>query len=48
MLNIRGESYRLRDKRQAGLLTSQHLLNASSEDTNDTTDSQGGSNLIRR
>ena len=29
VLNIRGESYRLKDKRQAGLLTSHQLLNAS-------------------
>ena len=28
VINIRGESYRLKDKRQAGLLTSQHLLGA--------------------
>ena len=27
----RGESYRLEDKRQDGLLTSQHLLGATSE-----------------
>ena len=31
VLNIRGESYRLKDKRRAGLLTSQHLLGATSE-----------------
>ena len=31
VLNIRGESYRLKDKRQSGLLTSQHLLGATSE-----------------
>ena len=31
VINIRGESYRLKDKRQAGLLTSQHLLGATSE-----------------
>ncbi len=31
VLNIRGESYRLKDKRQAGLLTSQHLLGGTSE-----------------
>ena len=33
VLNIRGESYRLKDKRQAGLLTSQHLLGGTSEQT---------------
>ena len=33
VLNIRGESYRLRDKRQAGLLTSHQLLNPPSEET---------------
>ena len=31
VLNIRGESYRLKDKRQAGLMTSTHLLSAGSE-----------------
>ena len=31
VLNIRGESYRLKDKRQAGLMTSQHLLSGSPE-----------------
>ena len=31
VINIRGESYRLKDKRQAGLLTSQHLLGVTSE-----------------
>ena len=36
MLNIRGESNRLEDKRQAGLLTSQRLLGLGSEVTNDT------------
>ena len=34
VLNIRGESYRLKDKRQAGLLTSQHLLSGSPEHGN--------------
>ena len=32
VLNIRGESYRLKDKRQAGLLTSHLLLTSTSED----------------
>ncbi len=32
VLNIRGESYRLRDKRQAGLLTSHQLLNPQSQE----------------
>ena len=36
VLNIRGESYRLKDKRQAGLLTSHQLLNASSEERGST------------
>ena len=36
VLNIRGESYRLRDKRQAGLLTSHLLLNPSPEEPNNT------------
>ena len=31
VLNIRGESYRLKDKRQAGLLTSPHMVSAGSE-----------------
>ena len=31
VFNIRGESYRLKDKRQAGLMTSQHLLSGSPE-----------------
>ena len=35
VLNICGGGYRLRDKRQAGLLTSHQLLNASSEETQD-------------
>ena len=33
VLNIRGESYRLKDKRQAGLFTSHQLLNPPSEET---------------
>ena len=33
VLNIRGESYRLKDKRQAGLLTSQRLLTSTPEET---------------
>ena len=41
VLNIRGESYRLRDKRQAGLLTSQQLLNTSSEETQNTKSQPG-------
>ena len=32
VINIRGESYRLKDKRQAGLLTSPQLLNPQSEE----------------
>ena len=36
VLNIRGESYRLRDKRQSGLLTSQQLLSAGSEVNKET------------
>ena len=36
VLNIRGESYRLKDKRQAGLLTSHQLLNPSREEPNNT------------
>ena len=41
VLNIRGESYRLIDKRQAGLLTSQQLLNPSSAETQTRNHSQG-------
>ena len=41
VLNIRGESYRLRDKRQAGL-TSHQLLDPSREESNDSTKSQVG------
>ena len=33
VLNIRGESYRLREKRQAGLFSSQHLLGNTPEDS---------------
>ena len=33
VLNIRGESYRLKDKRQAGLLTSHRLLTSTPEET---------------
>ena len=33
VLNIRGESYRLKDKRQAGLLTSHRLLTPTAEET---------------
>ena len=33
VINIRGESYRLKDKRQSGLLTSSRLLTSSSEET---------------
>jgi len=35
VLNIRGESYRLKDKRQAGFLVSTHLLQAGSEPMDD-------------
>ena len=35
MLNIRGESYRLREKRQAGLFPSQRQLSASLEEAGD-------------
>ena len=33
VLNIRGESYRLKDKRQAGLLTSHRLFTSTTEET---------------
>ena len=33
VLNIRGESYRLREKRQAGLFPSQHLSHTPQEDS---------------
>ena len=36
VLNIRGESYRLKDKRQSGLLTSQQLLSAGAEVNKET------------
>ena len=35
VLNIRGESYCLREKRQAGLFSSHHLLGAADENGND-------------
>ena len=35
VLNIRGESYRLREKRQAGLFNSHQLLGTASENGND-------------
>ena len=35
VLNIRGESYRLREKRQAGLFPSQQQLNATPEEAGD-------------
>ena len=35
VLNIRGESYRLREKRQAGLFSSHHLLETAQDDVND-------------
>ena len=35
VLNIRGESYRLREKRHAGLFSSHHLLGAGAENGND-------------
>ena len=35
VLNIRGESYRLREKRQAGLFSSHHLLGVTPESGND-------------
>ena len=35
VLNIRGESYRLREKRQAGLFPSQQYLAASPEEAGD-------------
>ena len=41
VLNIRGASYRLKDKRQAGLLTSHLLLNPSSEETQNTKSQPG-------
>ena len=47
VLNIRGESYRLRDKRQAGLMTSHKLLSPSSEDNNHSTDPDGGGSILK-
>ena len=35
VLNIRGEGYRLREKRQAGLFSSHHLLGTAQDDAND-------------
>ena len=35
VLNIRGESYRLREKRQAGLFPSQHHISAAPEEAGD-------------
>ena len=35
VLNIRGDSYRLRAKRQAGLFSSHHLLSSEPENSND-------------
>ena len=35
VLNIRGESYRLREKRHAGLFSSHHLLGATPANGND-------------
>ena len=35
VLNIRGESYRLREKRHAGRLGSHHLLGVGTENGND-------------
>ena len=35
VLNIRGESYRLREKRQAGLFSSHHLLGTDQDNAND-------------
>ena len=37
VLNIRGESYRLREKRQAGLFSSQHLFSNTPEDSGNPT-----------
>jgi hypothetical protein len=41
VLNIRGESYRLRGKRQAGLLTSPHMVSAGSERMDDSNKRSG-------
>ena len=35
VLNIRGESYRLREKRQSGIFSSHHLLGATPTNGND-------------
>ena len=52
VLNIRGESYRLKDKRHAGLLTSQQLLTASSKEqdprTNRDGDGDGDGSILNR
>ncbi len=57
VLNIRGESYRLREKRQAGLFPSQKHISAASEEAGDnyahgpkslSIKQRGGSILVRR
>ena len=49
VINIRGESYRLKDKRQSGLLTSSRLLTSTAAETQtEGQKHEGGSNLIRR
>ena len=49
VLNIRGESYRLKDKRQAGLLTTSHLLlNPSSEEPDGSNTQTGGGSILNR
>ena len=35
VLNIRGESYRLREQREAGLFSSRHLFSSEPENSND-------------
>ena len=35
ILNIRGESYRLKEKRQAGLFSSHHVLRSTPEESDD-------------
>ena len=35
VLNIRGENYRLREKRQAGIFSSHHLLGSAAKNSND-------------
>ncbi len=42
MINIGGESYRLKDKRHAGLLTSHYLLTPSTKEEDARTDRDGG------